>query len=152
MYFKQKLISSNFIIQEKRYWRRYIYIWINYALFKELEAEDIERTREVYRACLNLIPHKKFTFAKIWLYYAQFEIRQKELTSVRKILVNIFLFVCLFFSLIDFRVQPLVCVQKINFFMVILIWKFSRENLIIVENYMKNFWSPVRIIVQLGLK
>ncbi|CAF5139587.1 unnamed protein product, partial [Rotaria magnacalcarata] len=51
-----------------------------------LEAEDIERTREVYKACINLIPHKKFTFAKIWLYYAHFEIRQKELGSVRKIL------------------------------------------------------------------
>ncbi|CAF4240673.1 unnamed protein product, partial [Rotaria magnacalcarata] len=74
---------------EKRYWRRYIYIWINYALFEELEAEDIERTREVYKACINLIPHKKFTFAKIWLYYAHFEIRQKELGSVRKILVSI---------------------------------------------------------------
>ena len=77
--------------QEKRYWRRYIYLWINYGLFEELEAEDIERTREVFKACLNLIPHKKFTFAKIWLYYAQFEIRQKELATVRKVLVKIFL-------------------------------------------------------------
>ena len=25
---------------EKRYWRRYIYLWINYALFEELEAKD----------------------------------------------------------------------------------------------------------------
>lgn len=78
-------------LQEKRYWRRYIYLWINYALFEELEAEDIERTREVFKACLNLIPHKKFTFAKIWLYYAQFEIRQKELATVRKVLVKILL-------------------------------------------------------------
>lgn len=84
--------SRDFLsFQEKRYWRRYIYIWINYALFEELEAEDIERTREVYKACLNLIPHKKFTFAKIWLYYAQFEIRQKELATVRKVLVKILL-------------------------------------------------------------
>ena len=74
--------------QEKRYWRRYIYLWINYALFEELEAEDVERTRDVYKACLNLIPHKKFTFAKIWLYYAQFELRQKQIASVRKILVK----------------------------------------------------------------
>ena len=39
--------------------------------------------RQVYRAALELIPHKRFTFAKLWLLYAQFEIRQKE---VRKIL------------------------------------------------------------------
>lgn len=25
--------------QEKRYWRRYIYIWINYALYEELETQ-----------------------------------------------------------------------------------------------------------------
>ncbi|CAF0939521.1 unnamed protein product [Rotaria sordida] len=82
----EKAIAQIPPIQEKRYWRRYIYIWINYALFEELEAENIELTRGVYKNCLNLIPHKKFTFAKIWLYYAQFEIRQKELASVRKIL------------------------------------------------------------------
>ena len=50
---------------EKRYWQRYIYLWINYALFEELEAQDVDRTREVHRACLKLIPHKAFTFAKV---------------------------------------------------------------------------------------
>ncbi|XP_003971475.2 crooked neck-like protein 1 [Takifugu rubripes] len=71
-------------IQEKRHWRRYIYLWINYALYEELEVKDPERTRQVYQACLDLIPHKKFTFAKIWLLYAQFEIRQKSLQAARK--------------------------------------------------------------------
>ncbi|XP_070577296.1 crooked neck-like protein 1 [Ptychodera flava] len=73
-------------MQEKRYYRRYIYLWINYALYEELEARDYERTRQVYQACLELIPHKKFTFAKIWLLFAQFEIRQKNLQNARKIL------------------------------------------------------------------
>ncbi|KAH9519430.1 Crooked neck-like protein 1 [Bulinus truncatus] len=72
--------------QVKRHWRRYIYLWINYALYEELEAEDPERTREVYKACLDIIPHKKFTFAKIWLMMAQFEIRQKNLNGARKVL------------------------------------------------------------------
>ncbi|KAL7871446.1 hypothetical protein SRHO_G00064290 [Serrasalmus rhombeus] len=71
-------------IQEKRHWRRYIYLWINYALYEELEVKDPERTRQVYQACLELIPHKKFTFAKIWLLYAQFEIRQKNLQNARR--------------------------------------------------------------------
>lgn len=31
------------------FWRRYIYLWINYALFEELQAADVERTREVYK-------------------------------------------------------------------------------------------------------
>ncbi|KAK1598058.1 uncharacterized protein LY79DRAFT_666366 [Colletotrichum navitas] len=72
--------------QEKRFWRRYIYLWINYAIFEELQAKDVERSRQVYRVCLELIPHKKFTFAKIWLLKAQFEIRQGELTAARKTL------------------------------------------------------------------
>ena len=37
---------------------------------------------QVYRAALELIPHKRFTFAKLWLLYAQFEIRQKEVGLV----------------------------------------------------------------------
>ncbi|CAO2578508.1 Crooked neck-like protein 1 [Lemmus lemmus] len=73
-------------IQEKRHWKRYIYLWINYALYEELEAKDPERTRQVYQASLELIPHKKFTFAKMWLYYAQFEIRQKNLPFARRAL------------------------------------------------------------------
>jgi crooked neck len=49
----------------KRFWQRYIYLWLNYAVWEELEAEDAERTREVYRNCLKLIPHDIFTFAKV---------------------------------------------------------------------------------------
>ncbi|KAG8522980.1 Crooked neck-like protein 1, partial [Galemys pyrenaicus] len=73
-------------IPEKRHWKRYIYLWVNYALYEELEAKDPERTRQVYQASLELIPHKKFTFAKMWLLYAQFEIRQKNLPFARRAL------------------------------------------------------------------
>lgn len=72
--------------EEKRYWQRYIYLWINYALYEELEAGDVGRTRDVYRECLNIIPHRKFSFAKIWLMAAQFEVRQKNLAAARRIL------------------------------------------------------------------
>ncbi|KAH9908799.1 cell cycle control protein [Xylariomycetidae sp. FL2044] len=72
--------------QEKRHWRRYVYLWIFYALWEEMEAKDIDRARQIYKLCLGLIPHKKFTFAKIWLMRAQFEIRQGELTAARKTL------------------------------------------------------------------
>jgi len=73
-------------VSNKKGWRRYVYLWINYALYEEIEAEDVDKTREVYKACIEIIPHKKFTFAKIWILYAQFEIRQKDLTAARKIL------------------------------------------------------------------
>ncbi|KAI8143547.1 hypothetical protein BJV82DRAFT_713228 [Fennellomyces sp. T-0311] len=71
---------------EKRYWRRYIYLWINYALYEELENGDVDRTREIYTQCLNIIPHKSFTFAKIWLLAAQFEIRQRNVQAARLLL------------------------------------------------------------------
>lgn len=73
-------------VAEKKYWRRYIYLWINYALYEELEAKDMERTRKVYRAALNVVPHSQFTFAKLWLLAANFEVRQKDLKAARKLL------------------------------------------------------------------
>lgn len=72
--------------QEKRHWRRYIYLWIFYAIWEEMESKDVERARQIYQECLKLVPHKKFTFAKIWLMKAQFEIRQQNLQAARKTL------------------------------------------------------------------
>lgn len=72
--------------QEKRHWRRYIYLWIFYTIWEEMEGQDVERTRQIYNTALGLIPHKKFTFAKVWLMAAQFEIRQGQLGSARKLL------------------------------------------------------------------
>ncbi|PHT89699.1 Crooked neck-like protein 1 [Capsicum annuum] len=72
--------------EEKRYWQRYIYLWINYALYEEVQAQDMERARDVYRECLKLIPHKKFSIAKIWLLAAQFEIRQLRIKEARLLL------------------------------------------------------------------
>ena len=72
--------------QEKRHWRRYIYLWIFYALWEEITNKDADRARQIYQECLKLIPHKKWTFAKIWVMKAQFEIRQSQLQSARKTL------------------------------------------------------------------
>lgn len=72
--------------EEKKFWRRYIYLWINYAIFEELESKEIKRARAIYKKCLETIPNKKFTFAKIWILYAKFEIRQRNLSQARKIL------------------------------------------------------------------
>lgn len=107
--------------KEKRHWRRYIYLWVFYALWEETEGkvipefhlpiykifhaqvsiatgytrdtkytnyssrntQDIERTRQIYNECLKLIPHKQFTFGKIWLLKAHFEVRQLNLGAAR---------------------------------------------------------------------
>ncbi|KAL6530874.1 Crooked neck-like protein 1 [Orobanche gracilis] len=72
--------------QEKRFWQRYIYLWINYMLYEELDAQDVDRTRDIYNLCLKMIPHAKLSFAKIWLMAGQFEIRQLNIDRARRIL------------------------------------------------------------------
>jgi crooked neck len=72
--------------ETKRHWRRYIYLWLFYAVFEETVSGDIERTRQIYQECIRLLPHKRFTFAKVWLQAAHFEIRQGQLSTARKYL------------------------------------------------------------------
>jgi crooked neck len=71
---------------DKRYWRRYVYLWVKYALFEELDANDRDRAREVLRAALKLVPHSSFTFAKLWLLAAKLELRAGRLDAARRVL------------------------------------------------------------------
>lgn len=76
-------------VAEKKFWRRYIYLWIKYALFEELLATDDEssdRTRQVYTMCLALVPHATFTFAKVWILFAKFLLRQRDVSAARRVL------------------------------------------------------------------
>jgi crooked neck len=73
-------------VATKDAWRRYIYLWIQYALFEELIADDLERAQQVYSAALALIPHSAFTFGKMWLLAAQALVRRKDLNSARRLL------------------------------------------------------------------
>ena len=82
----ERAISNVPLMKEKKYWVRYIYLWMYYAVFEELEAKDLDRTRAVFKACLEVIPHKVFTFGKIWLAAAHFEVRQNDLPAARKLL------------------------------------------------------------------
>ncbi|ESK94476.1 pre-mrna-splicing factor clf1 [Moniliophthora roreri MCA 2997] len=71
---------------EKRHWRRYVFLWLDYALFEEVETKDYNRARQIYQTAVQLIPHKVFTFAKLWLMFAKFEIRRLDLAAARRIL------------------------------------------------------------------
>lgn len=48
--------------------------------------EKYSLTFVLCRECLKLIPHNQFSFAKVWLLAAQFEIRQLNLKGARSIL------------------------------------------------------------------
>ena len=71
---------------EKKYWRRYVYLWLNYACFEELDIGDLARARAVYRAALDVVPHDRFTFGKLWLGAAHLEVRAGDLAAARKVL------------------------------------------------------------------
>jgi crooked neck len=70
---------------EKRHWRRYIYLWLFWAIFEEVHAQRPEAARQVYEDALAAVPHKSFSFSKLWTQYAQFEIRQLNLDKARKV-------------------------------------------------------------------
>jgi crooked neck len=73
-------------MEDKQHWRRYIYLWIYYALYEELQRRDLYRASKIYDACIDLIPHAKFSFSKIWINAAKLHIRRKDLVSARKLL------------------------------------------------------------------
>jgi crooked neck len=82
----EEAISKVPSTDDKRFWRRYIYLWIRYAVWEETETQDVSAARTVYRRCLDLIPHAQFSFSKIWVMYASFELRQMDLVAARKVL------------------------------------------------------------------
>ncbi|KAL3944700.1 MAG: hypothetical protein SGBAC_001215 [Bacillariaceae sp.] len=71
---------------DKDHWRRYIYLWIYYATYEELSNQDTDRASQIYQTCLKVIPHKEFTFAKVWIFAAKVHVRRKDLTAARRLL------------------------------------------------------------------
>ena len=51
-------------------------------------ASSPDHAAEVYQRALNLIPHSEFTFAKLWIQYALFLVRQKDITKARQVFGN----------------------------------------------------------------
>lgn len=73
--------------RDKNCWRRYVYLWIYYATFEELVVKDRDRAFKVYEFVINnLIPHDKFTFAKLWLLAAKLQIRMGNIDRARDIM------------------------------------------------------------------
>ncbi|CDO96195.1 unnamed protein product [Kluyveromyces dobzhanskii CBS 2104] len=67
-------------------WKKYLRICMRYLVYLELVVNDIPTTRAVYNSTLKRIPHTKFTLGKLWIMFAEFEIRQNDLAKARKIL------------------------------------------------------------------
>ena len=70
---------------DKDDWRRYIYVWIYYAVYEEVDGKDMARALQVYETCVQLLQRTvSFTFAKIWILAGQLLIRQNTPESLTK--------------------------------------------------------------------
>lgn len=90
---EQKAVFEMFIdrgkpatLKKDTSWKRYIELWIRYLVYAEKFLDDVDLTRSLYQKLLSIIPHKHFTFAKIWIMDAQFELRHENLNKARSIL------------------------------------------------------------------
>jgi len=76
-------------VSDKKYWRRYIYLWLFYAQFEEIVGEDFSRVRNVYETAIKLMESQNIFSTKIFKSYAQFELRhQHDLKKFRDILAR----------------------------------------------------------------
>lgn len=67
-------------------WRRYVFLWLKLALTLEFDVRNLEAARATWKRAIGAIPHRHFTFGKLWVQYAQFELRHGGLSAARKAL------------------------------------------------------------------
>ncbi|CAL9738290.1 pre-mRNA-splicing factor Clf1p [Monosporozyma servazzii] len=68
-------------------WQRYLFLWIRHLTYIELQLNDIDHCRQLYNKLIDdIIPHSNFTYNKIWIMFAHFEIRQENIPRARQIL------------------------------------------------------------------
>lgn len=72
--------------QDKRHWRRYLYLFAFYGIYLELTVKDVTKARQLWSKALQLIPHTRWTSAKIWLLAAECALRNEGPTAMRKML------------------------------------------------------------------
>ncbi|KAF2857831.1 putative cell cycle control protein cwf4 [Piedraia hortae CBS 480.64] len=67
---------------EKRHWRRYIYLWLFYAIWEELTCNNPTRALKIYTTALSQLP-KTFTSTKLLTLKSHCHARQHDPTSAR---------------------------------------------------------------------
>lgn len=98
-------------VETKAAWSRYIYLWLLYAAWTEInDGEDendgdksnnneqdpqpnpesqqrLQKAIEIYRRCVATVPynHARFSFAKLWLQYAHAHVRRGDLAAARQV-------------------------------------------------------------------
>ena len=85
--------KPNLEAEEKSEWSRFVQIILEWALFEEKQAKNNDNARKVYYDLVELTKQNThFTFARMWVLYAYFEIRQKNIELCRQIFDQALLF------------------------------------------------------------
>jgi crooked neck len=58
---------------------------LNWAIFEEILATNITQSRKIYYDLIKIIPHRNFTFSRVWILAAFFEVRHGDIETARKI-------------------------------------------------------------------
>ena len=71
---------------ELQHWIPYYYLSYRFALWEEYGNSKIDNAKRIYERLIKLIPHKKIIIVDIWYKYADFELRNFDITAMRKVL------------------------------------------------------------------
>ncbi|BFU19005.1 crooked neck protein putative [Entamoeba histolytica] len=80
----ERIISQTPQEITKEKWTRYIEFWVLYARYEE-KLQHYENAFDIFSRTIKIIPHKYFTFKKVWRAYANYARRRKNIPLVRKI-------------------------------------------------------------------
>ena len=71
---------------EPHQWVALWYLHYRYSLWLEFDLKDVGRAQQVYDHFAGILPHKKVALIDFWLKYADFKLRNSDLTEMRKVL------------------------------------------------------------------
>lgn len=83
----ERAVQQKPMVETKAAWRKYIYVWISYAVWTELSCGDIKGAADIYRRCIKGVPseHRRFSFGKIWILCAQTLVRNGDVAGARRV-------------------------------------------------------------------
>jgi crooked neck len=76
------------VSKNKKFFKRYVYLWLFYAQFEEQVAKDIDRAQQVYSTAIELFGNMNIWFSKLVRGAAELQLRQLNIAGFRKILMS----------------------------------------------------------------
>ena len=82
----QQIQKTHPQIDEKKFWKKYIYLNLSYATFLEITKSDLTKAIQVVSDLVALLHEKGIKSKKIWIFGFKQFIRNREITKARQFL------------------------------------------------------------------